>query len=347
MPIHSLNIIGFRNLASSFFVFSKSNVFHGSNGSGKTSILEAIYFSSNLRSFRTSKTDNLINKKEKQLEVLATFSEQKCLITRSKGKNTILLNDRPIYKTSTLAAQNPSIAYHHKSVELISGLPRAKRQYLDKTCFYIYPDFNGTYAKFKSALQQRNAILLKQRFDTVQYDYWNDQFVFYSKKINTYREDATKKIAEAVKKIVSSFETRQSIKKCAFIYQKGWPNNIDLAEQINRNLDNDKKYKMTNYGPHRADLKLMINSVEVVDYCSRGEQKKLALILLLAQNIIINKPAIFLIDDFCSELDESNQELILEYIKKLNSQLFISTIEKKNLGLQETATFNIKEGVFS
>ena len=164
------------------------NIIFGDNGSGKTSILEAIHFLSTAKSFRTSDSLTLIKKNNTEF---TTFSE----ITRNEShysigvqksltnRKQIRVNDSNHAKLKELAQILPSQIVTINSYKIFTEGPKARRAFLDKGLFHVDPSFQPLWSGYQSALKQRNAAL-KSRYNIDEVQNWNNPISEYAEAIN-------------------------------------------------------------------------------------------------------------------------------------------------------------------
>ena len=171
MHLMQLQIQNFRNLNTvNFEPVDGVNLISGINASGKTSLLEAIYYLSHLRSFRTHQISDLINRQSTELQLVAqiyTDSDNQIPlgIQRSRNKLEVRANRQPVKRVADIAALFPVLAIHPDSYKLITGSPSERRQYMDWGVFHVEHDFFGVWQRFKRALSQRNAALKSKQND--------------------------------------------------------------------------------------------------------------------------------------------------------------------------------------
>ena len=118
-------------------------------------------------------------------------------------------------------------------------------------------------------------------------------------------------------------------------YQAGWDKEIGLEQQLKNSINQDKKMGYTHYGPHRANLKIMIGNSPAADILSRGQQKMLASTMKIVQASLLKsskgKNSLFLVDDLPSELDADKRASLAAILFQMDAQLFVTGIEKNGL----------------
>ncbi len=331
------------------------NLLVGPNGSGKTSVLEAIHLLALGRSFRSRTLKNAIQFDKQQLQVIAKTVQNKMPIGLQYGVQAgleIRFNNAPLKKLSDLATQLPLQLIPANSHQFFEQGPRFRRQLLDWGLFHVEPSFNFHWQAYKKVLQQRNAaIRQKMSFNEIQL--WDQHLVEHGNQITNLRKKRLETILEQFefyfKLVCPQFENSVMALK----YKTGWSKENTLEESIKSNLQRDYQLGYTRSGAHAADWAFKINEYDANDIFSRGQQKLFFLALCMAQiksSESANKlKGILLIDDLSSELDESHMQIILRELSKMPVQIFISSTEStiqqqvKKTGEDHTL-FHVKQG---
>ena len=354
MSLHKLIINQFRNIESATLTFnSKVNLIIGENGSGKSSLLEAIYLLGLGRSFRTHLTNRVIQHEQSHFILYSEINHQEQLLPiglqKSKSGDTILKIDGQIVKKlAALTQYLPLQLITPESYTLLSGSPKNRRAYLDWGVFYHDPLFYSNWSRIKRILKQRNAAL-KQCNAYKELQVWDNELCLLSEQISAQRADYFEKLQPLIEQTIADFLPEFTI-KCQFFC--GWDvNNKPLSQYLSDNFHRDKQLGYTSIGPQKADLKIKINNLPVADVLSRGQLKLLVYALRLAQGLFLNsvnnKKCVFLIDDFSSELDKSKQTILAKHIINSDAQVFISAITAnsiEDLFIKNHTLFHVKQG---
>lgn len=332
MPITQLIINHFRNLnALTIEPQAGINIFYGQNGSGKTSILEAIYFLGLGRSFRTSLVQRIIHHDAQQLLLFASLQYQDRIqpigVERSRqGDKKIRLNGETITSLAPLAKQLPLQLLTTESHRYFHDGPKPRRQFLDWGVFHVEPSFHTTWQQYQKALRQRNASL-KSHLPQREIEVWNPEIIHLSTLFDEYRKNYIAQLQPILTQLLSTVlpETDLHLR-----YSRGWSQERDLDEVLSSTLLRDQQLGYTQYGPHRADLQLYAEKTPVCDFLSQGQQKLAAYALHLAQGLLLQKctaqSPIYLIDDLPSELDPEKRRFVTSILTQLRSQVFITGI---------------------
>lgn len=359
MSLTSLDLCHFRNMAElSLTTHTAVNLIYGANGSGKTSILEAIYYLSHGRSFRTSKSQRLIKDEQPALMLHAKVQAHGQLhrlgISRDRQAEMILrLNGQPINRLAEFASLLPVQLITPDSFKLFFGGPKERRQFFDMGVFHVEHTFFDIWLRFSKILKHRNALLKTSRHYDQQFQYWDQQYVELALALQQHRQHYIEQLAAAFVLLTQQTTLFADIQ---FQLQAGWPEKIqqpeELLELLQQSFFQDSKTGFTQYGPQKADLKLRKGGAATEEVLSRGQLKVLLFALKIAQNnVICNsglKEPILLIDDLASELDQQSTQQVFEYLNNINSQIFITAINAEQvspyIAAEKLAMFHVEHG---
>ncbi len=339
MRLTQLKINNFRNLKNLHLEPVQGiNLIFGNNASGKTSLLESIFYLSHIRSFRTQIVSDLINRQSPYLQLVATIEniEQQSIplgIRRSRNKSQIRINHQPLKRVSDITLKFPVLAIHPDSYKLISGSPSQRRQYLDWGVFHVEHDFFDAWKRFKKSLAQRNASLKsKQKIDIC--NLWNEEISNSANYIDKLRKQYFDKLTPYFYQLMNQFFTHDEV---LIEYKRGWPDDSNILTLLEDNLNKERIKGYTQYGPQRADIIIKINKQSAQTCISRGQQKLLVALMRLAQAMQFTeskgKSCVLLYDDLPAELDEYHRKLILSVLSTMNIQLFVTAIDSKQIDL--------------
>ena len=333
MPITELVIHQFRNFTTATIEpQAEVNIFYGQNGSGKTSILEAIYFLGLGRSFRTSLTQRVINDHADKLMVFAKSQQpggqnHALGIERSRqGDKKIRINGESVVSLATLAKQLPLQLLTTESHRYFHDGPKSRRQFLDWGVFHVEHEFYPVWQQLQKALKQRNASL-KNQLSRNEIEVWNYEIVQLSTLLDQQRQNYVGKLRPLLTELLQIFLPELDLQ---LRYSRGWSQEKDLAEVLTHSLSRDLQLGYTQFGPQRADLQLYAGKVPAGDFLSQGQQKLAAYALHLGQGLLLQKytqqSPIYLIDDLPSELDPEKRRFVATVLTQLRSQVFITAI---------------------
>ncbi len=307
-------------------------IIEGANGSGKTSLLEAIHFLSRGRSFRTSQRETLISYQSEglviqgQVDYLPGYSSS-LAISYKNSQIKAYLNKLPVTRIASLAAALPVQIIDHQSHDLITGGPAGRRRLIDWGVFHKEPSFHEHWFRYERALRQRNAAI-RQGATARAVSVWDDELIASGNIIDELRKAYVRELEPVLHELLQRVLTPLTLH---IHYKSGWPSETSLQSALKTGLAMDLQQRMTRYGPHRADLQLSMQGKPVQHVLSRGQEKVLGVCLLLAQithlSIQTSKPIMVLVDDIASELDASHLARLLNELKGLKDQLFFTAID--------------------
>lgn len=328
------------------------NLISGNNGSGKSSLLEAIHCLSTGHSFRSRKPRELIAHAESLYRVNAVFTNaldkrvHRAGIERTRdGKTSLRLNFEEINSLVDITRLLPLKALTPDSHKLIQEGPDLRRQFIDWGVFHVEPRFIDYWRDFRRSLSQRNQLLREGSGDK-DIRIWDSLFVDSAIAIDRYRTNYIEQLTGFLEKRLSGMDVGFHVK---LRYRSGWAQDIELSELIKRNLDYHRKMKTTTDGPHRAELVIMTDDSLARQVLSRGQQKLIVYLLHLAQLDVLRDftqgRAIVICDDLSSELDPHNTNELIKQLLSLDCQIFVSGIDLGMLREFSHKGFHVKRGV--
>ena len=333
MSLTRLNIEAFRNIQSAQLIPAPGiNVIYGQNGSGKTSILEAIYFLGMGRSFRSHLSQRVINHDGDKLTLFATLNlargDSKIGLRRFRnGETEVKIDGEKVKRLSTLAEALPIQVITPESFSLLFEGPKSRRQFIDWGAFHADPQFYGAWTNVRRVLKQRNQLLRNgSAYSHIQF--WDQEFVRYAEQVTEIRNHYVDSLNELLKGIIGEFLPSVDVKVS---FTRGWDSKTDFAELLENQYSRDLATGHTVSGPHKADLRLRVGTLPAQDALSRGQLKLLVCALRIAQGKLlkqqIDKHSIYLVDDLPSELDAQHRQLLLKQLTDTGAQVFVTAID--------------------
>lgn len=352
MILTQIDIRGLRNLRE--VTLSPSPGFNqiiGTNGAGKSSVLEAIHCLSVGHSFRTRKIRELITRGEDEftlacqmLDVATQQTHRSGLRRHRDGTTELRLDYEEIRGIAPVTQLMPIKALTPDSHELIQGSPSGRRQFIDWGTFHVEHGFFEAWKIFRRALSQRNQCLKDSAPDS-EVNSWDEQLISSGTLLDNYRRNYVNSLLITLTELLSSMGTMFHVE---LGYRSGWSDGIGLSDALEKSFQNCRRFRTTTVGPHRAELQISADGVLARQILSRGQQKLLVYAMHLSQLIMLhhitNKPAIVLCDDLPSELDREQNAVILGQIARLNSQVFLTSTEPQTLENTPIELFSMTGG---
>lgn len=357
MPIRQIKLSGVRNLQPLDIQLDDGvNFFYGTNGSGKTSLLEAITLMATGKSFRTSHTKHILAQDAERIDMLFSIEDSSlgnCQLETMRlktGDNLIKLNGSVLTAQSEAAHWLPVQVMDPTTFKLLSGSPDERRQFIDWGLFHVEQEFMETWKVFKKQLKQRNAALKQKEGQWI--DVWSQGFIESALAIDTFRKDYLKQFKPEFDKILNALDANI---KVDLAYYPGWDKEQELAQVLDKQLERDLHIGFTQSGPHRAELRIKVDKQPAAEMLSRGQQKIVVAALKIAQGAMFqrltNRRTIYLIDDLASELDAAHRFTLCTLLEDLKCQVFITSIDKAQLldswTFSKGKIFQLQQGIIT
>lgn len=352
MSLTHLNIHHVRNIASaSLPLHPRYNVFYGPNGSGKTSILEAIYLLGTGRSFCTREIASLVHHGEPSLTVFArTNLDESVSIQKSLSSPTqVKLNQRPCQRSSELAHFLPCQAFYQDIFQIIDEGPSVRRSLLDWGLFHVKQAYHDLWKDYRRVIKQRNA-LLRRKASEQHFIPWNKMLVELSIELDALRADYFCEWSSMFQTLLSQLTETP----CTIHYYKGWDKKAtgkDLHTILQEQFESDLHAQYTHSGAHQADILFDSAALKAKQTLSRGQQKIVLIALKLAQAQLLPKPCLYLFDDIAAELDSLHFQRFIDCLSQIKGQFFLTAIDptyfQNSFTIEQAKIFAINKGCFT
>jgi DNA replication and repair protein RecF len=336
MYIKEINLKDFRNYENLQVQFhNKVNIFLGHNAQGKTNLLESIYIISMGKSFRTGKDREMVRFGSEFFRVKATAVKEEELVVEiavtKEGKKGVKIDGLKAKKMSELLENVYIVVFSPEDLRIVKDEPEKRRKFIDRELCQIKPSYYSNLNHYKKVLAQRNAYLKEYNVDDNILDIWDMQLAEYGSKIIEARTDFIKKL-NVISGIIHKDITNRK-EELEVIYEPDIEFSKNLKEiffmKMKLNRKNDIRRRTTTIGPHKDDLKLLSNGIDIRNFGSQGQQRTAALSLKLSEIKLIEEETgenpVLLLDDVLSELDRERQNYLINSLSDI--QVFITTTE--------------------
>lgn len=342
MNITKLELKNFRNYKSiKINQFKQKNIIIGSNGSGKTSILESIYVGSITKTFKSNTEQVLIKKGETTANIKIETNEsdivKKLEVKINENGKKTKINGNLKKRLSDYISVYKVIIYSPDEIRIIKNNPATRRSYLNIQISQINKYYITKLNNYNILIKNKNEYLrkmyLNKNLDEKYLDILDRKISELGKELYEYRKEYINKINNYIDKIIKKFNKNSTL----FIEYNSDFKNLDENKILKLLIKNRKKEivnGMTCTGIHRDDYNFIYNGENAKEYCSQGIQKIIILAMKLSEVEIIIKDygiyPILLLDDLFSELDINNQNKLIQILNNKN-QIFITTTDLKNI----------------
>lgn len=324
----------------------------GRNASGKTSLLEAIFFLGHGRSFRTATRHKLIRRGEDHFRVIARVQHSGRLLVASAehghGATQMRLGGQGVSGVADLAEVLPIQVIDPGVHRLIDEGSARRRRLLDWGVFHVKHGFLHEWRRYQRALAQRNTALRDGLEDRV-VDAWGAELGDAAERIDRARSE----YAQSLAGFFTSLGANLLGEPVDLEYRRGWPADQSFTTALTQAREKDRRLGTTTVGAHRADLIIRVDDVLARDRVSRGQQKLLASALILAQiqataSTGNDDRTCLLLDDPAAELDVDKLGKLLGAIQQIPAQLIVSSVTEAGLhGIEIGRKFHVEQGCFT
>lgn len=368
--IKKLKIHQFRNLSDIRLSLGCINLFIGQNGSGKTSLLEAVFLLSRGKSFRHHEPKRYIAHTAEQCTVWGQFADGSTLaIAKHKidSKTELRHNQNPIATQALATRLLPVLVIDPSGMDILEDGSATRRQLLDFLCFHANPAFHGIWLEYQRALKQRNTLLKLP--NAINAPAIHAQILAWDRILSDTARQLHSIRTQVFERWQSDFDATirtllpQYQQQLHLTYQAGFDTDSDLQTLLKDRLNSDIELGYTRIGSHRADLAITLKTPlangkthkeQAVNVLSRGQKKLLITALKLSGLPQLceqtDHQPIVLVDDIDSELDDRASSLLLAMLVGLPCQVFVSSLDKKIVAMiqeiseKELMVFGVEKG---
>ncbi len=339
MSLKSLNLTGFRGLLPESFEFnSNTNIIVGQNGSGKTSILEAVAILARLESFRTNELESVIATNQQRAQIIGYLEGRQEVptvlgveLSRTARKRTYK-NNQLVNKVKDYLGDLAVVIFTPDDLEIVKGGPESRRALLDDAIVSLTPSWIRSKTDYDSALKHRNRLLKDIQVkgtgehELLNLEIWDDRVAKAGELLARAREQVVDYLGPQVQ---SSYEALSGNQRVELSYKRSWSGSLEASLGNSREID--LRLGITSVGPHRDDLAISLNGLTSRSQASQGEQRSIVLSIKLAMARLIGSlraqasmtAPTLLLDDVFSELDQFRIANFLDILP--TSQTIITT----------------------
>jgi DNA replication and repair protein RecF len=357
VQLTSLWLHDFRNYTAAELALPAGlTVVRGTNGEGKTSLLEGIGYLATLASFRGVPTDALVREGCAQAVVRGEGERAgRQLLVEAEitpgGRGRVAVNKQRLRRGADLLDALRVSVFSPDDLELVKGGPSARRRYLDDTLVALSPKHDATRRDLERILRQRTALLrqaggrLTADIATT-LDVWDAKLAVTGTALADARADLVAQLEPALAKAYSDLAPERGVVAAA--YDAPWRGE-GLAAALAAARTDELRRGVCLVGPHRDDLALRVNALPARTHASQGEQRSLALALRLAAHRLVadalDESPILLLDDVFSELDPGRTEALLHHLPP--GQAVLTTAGPVPAGAHAELTVTVSAGRLS
>jgi len=340
MILERLSILNYKNIEQAELQLSpKINCFLGSNGMGKTNLLDAVYYLSFCKSHNNpNDTQNI--RHDAEFAVIQGWydidnkPEEFFCSLRRKQKKQFKKNKKEYERLSDHIGVLPLVMVSPSDTELINGGSDERRKFIDQFLSQFDKEYLHSLIRYNKALQQRNALLKSEGpIDDTLLDLWDDQLIDEGLVIYNKRRDFIDRFIPIFQKFYDFICL--SNEKVSLAYESHFCEG-DFGEVLRRRRERDKILGYTTAGIHKDDLDMQMDGYSIKRVGSQGQNKTYVVALKFAQFDFLKKATsttpILLLDDIFDKLDSSRVEQIIKLVLEEGfGQIFITDTNREHL----------------
>ncbi|MCX7021559.1 MAG: DNA replication and repair protein RecF [bacterium] len=322
----------------------------GPNACGKTSVLEAVYYLGTARSFRFADDRDLVRHGAGHFSIRARLEREGeknelALLFEPEGKSAAVDGER-CKRLSELLGRLVVCCFTVEDLDTVRGNAGRRRRFLDLLLGQVSPSYTAAAGEYIKALRQRNAALRAEEYDPAEVRAWETPLAASAARITALRQSAADELTGFLRPAFAELTEREHDLRLG--YESGLTETRLDAERLvepflaifERHRERDRRRGHTTAGPHRDDLRLSLDGVDLRRFASRGQLRLSTLALRLAEAEFLARHTatrpVFLLDDAASELDELTNRRLLPVLRRRVGQLIVTALPQdvEHLGIE-------------
>lgn len=359
MKIKSVKLVSFRNYDYQIVDFPMQiTLVSGTNGQGKTNLVESVVVAATTKSPRTSNMSELVKDgaAETLVEILLErkFGQMNLSFTiNAKGEKKFFINSNPVSKMSDVFGNLVVVYFSPDDLKIVSASPDKRRDFMDTDISELSGSYYNLIQRYNKVLLQRNKLLKTERDRALllaQIGVWDEQLAQIASLIVKTRKSFIEKLKVPAKEALKYISSSKDDLEIEYVGVKGTSAEEikeELLKSLKFNLERDIELGYTSVGPHRDDIYFGLNGKDARNFASQGQQRSIVLALKFAELEIFEKELgeepILVLDDVFSELDTTRQRRLYEKMSKY--QTIITGTQFKFKPVSNYEMLRVKEGV--
>ncbi len=339
--LESLQLKNFRCFESKEFYFEKPTILiEGKNGSGKTSLLEALHYLCYLRSFRTHIPRDMARFGTEGFFIKALFNGQEIKVGCAGNKRHVKIDQKAVSSYQELRQAYRMVTITDDDLALVKEGPDQRRSFIDHALILYNPFLIATFQQYKQVLDNRNSLLYRGSSNTEELEVWTHKLWTLSQIIQHERIQFLNLLKNNLENPLSEHWSDRSL---ILDYAPKKTNTYGIWEEFYKTWSHSivkEEYhtKRSIFGTHLDDITILFDAKPARLFSSRGQQKLIVLLIKIAQiRLLIEKQGgtTFLIDDFFSDFDKQTINKLMQTCHELKTQLIFTSPSQEGL---ETST---------
>ncbi len=344
MKLRKLSLSSFRNLESAELLPGpRFNVIYGRNAQGKTNLLESIYLLGTMKSFRLARNSEMVMWGSPHGLVQGVVEQsgvtREISLVVEKGGKKVRLDNKPLAKYSDFFGSLNVVVFSPDEIAMAKGVPELRRKYLDRAVFSGDASYLFFYHEYFRTLRNRNILL--RNGDDGGLAVWSEKLIQAGCRLIAKRLAYLKEIEGLLQQFYAAIAGSGA--EAGIAYRPHLMAADALLEEpratftaaLANSAAEERRAGTTVVGPHRDDVDFLLGGKVLKHHASQGEQRSFILALKMAEIEYIQKihgnPPVLLLDDMTSELDRERNRNLMEFLRRKEMQVFITTTGRENV----------------
>ena len=334
MRLRSIRLFQFRNVSEATVLCDAPRVFfEGLNGQGKTNLLEAASFLQSLRSFRIADRSALIQNGHSEGAIQSIWEhddqgETHVSVVLEKRSRRVAIDGQAVNRLSDFIGQFPSVMMASQDIQLIRGGPGERRRFLDMVLAGTDLKYLALYQRFQKTLLERNQLLKRGRSDA-ELAAFDKIWVPTCWELSRYRSEAIERFNKVVAEVYTDIADGQEVPSLEYQPSVRLESEEAWRDIVEKSKVRDRLLGTTQKGPHRDELRILLDGHLAASHASEGQQRGLVLALRFAElrwvHEQLGRLPVLLADDILSELDPTRRQRFWALIENWRDLQILAT----------------------
>lgn len=300
----------------------------GENGSGKTSVLEAIYVAVQGKSFKAVDREIIRRGSEFYRIELNFLDGEKTVVAYDGTKKSFMVSDK---KWARLPKKNryPAVLFEPADLSLITSSPTRRRDYFDRFLAQFSEGYSSALSRYNKALKQRNELLKREFTSAEDLFSWDVLLARYGVLIREKRMALVSALNDRLTGVYRGISENRDEVSLVYNSYTGEALESEYLRLLSLDFERDRLTGHTNFGIHKDDFVFLFNSVPADGTASRGEMRSIILALKFIEAEMLfeelHKKPLVLLDDVFSELDETRQKALVKNFQE--NQVVLTSVK--------------------
>ena len=307
----------------------------GVNGTGKTSLLEALHYLCYLRSFRTHLPQELVQFGQDNFFIKArlqnnanTSDSYDLQVGFSNKKRLVKVNNKSIASYKELLDYYRIVTITEDDLALIKGGPEERRLFIDQAIMLANPEFVVLSKRCKDIVDNRNALLKRGGASAESYQLWTEQLWQITEQITKARSEALAQLKQEISALIALYFSNEFTITLTYTSKKSLENSYqEFCHRHPQLFYDEQRFGRSLFGAHLDDFMIQFKDTKSKNFASRGQQKLIVLLLKIAQVRLLMQhkgPVILLLDDYMTDFDHAKAQTLLTVLAELAIQLIFT-----------------------